>query len=194
MADQRDTYPLKWPDGWKRTDKNFRRSAPYKVTLEAAARELVADLKRMGARDVVVSSNLRSGLVKQSESEVKDPGVAVYWHDKKGASRVMACDQWQRLRDNVRAVGLTIAAMRAIERSGASALLDRALESFVALPPAPDPWQILGVPKGSDRSVVDQRHRLLARENHPDRGGSTDAMARINRARDEALSEIGGAG
>jgi hypothetical protein len=51
-----------------------------------------------------------------TETEVRDPGVAVYWTDRRGEARVMACDQWFRLRDNVHAIGHAVAAFRTIER------------------------------------------------------------------------------
>lgn len=34
---------------------------------------------------------------------------------------------------------------------------------------APDPWQVLGVPRGSDLATVRARWRDLVRENHPDK-------------------------
>ena len=34
---------------------------------------------------------------------------------------------------------------------------------------APDPWQVLGVPRGSDLKAVRARWRDLVRANHPDR-------------------------
>lgn len=180
-------YPLKWPEGWPRTTAGLRRAAPYKTSLDAAVKELVADLGRMRAKDVTVSSNLRGGLVKMTETEVRDPGVAVYWTHKDGSPRVMACDHWQRLRDNVRAVGLTIAAIRQIERCGATGLMDRALDGFKALPEAGTCWRVLGVPEGSGRDKLTARFRELAATLHPDRGGDAVTFAQISEAYHEAL-------
>ena len=181
-------YPLKWPQGWPRTTTGMRRSAPYKTSLEAAAKELVADIGRMRGRDITVSSNLRAGLGKKmTESEVRDPGVAVYWTDKNGHPRVMACDHWYRLRDNVRAIGLTIGALRQIERCGATGMLDRALDGFKALPAAPDCWELLGIPKGSIKAEIRDRFRELSATRHPDRGGDSQAFAQITGAYHEAM-------
>jgi len=185
MSDQRDTYPLQWPPGWPRA--KTRRGALYKVTLEKAVSEAVDELGRMGAKDVVLSSNMRVGLIRSSESELKDPGVALYWTSKKGQPMVIACDCWHRLRDNVRAIGLTLSALRAIERSGASELLERAFTGFAALPAAPDPWTLLGVPRGTAKAAVDQRFRELSRTLHPDRGGDAREYAQITQAYHEAI-------
>lgn len=182
------SFPLKWPDGWPRVTAGMRRAAPYKTSLDTAVKELVADLGRMGAKDVTISSNVRVTLgSKVSESEVRDPGVAVYWTHKDGSPRVMACDHWQRLRDNVRAVGLTIAAIRQIERCGATGLMDRALDGFKALPEALDCWQLLRVRHGASRDEVTSSFRQLAATHHPDRGGNPDAFAALTAAYHEAL-------
>lgn len=182
------SYPLKWPDGWPRVTAGMRRSAPYKTSLDHAIRDLLDDLRKMGAKDVTISSNVRVTLgVKLTENEVKDPGVAVYWTHKSGEPRVMACDHWGRLRDNVRAIGLTVAALRQIERCGASGMLDRALEGFKALPEAPSCWHVIGLPKGSSQALVTTRFRELAATHHPDRGGDPVAFGQITQAYHEAL-------
>lgn len=187
MSDQRDTYPLRWPAGWPRATS--RRSALYKVTLEKAVSEAVAELKRMGAKDVVLSSNMRVGLIRttETETELKDPGVALYWTSKKDQPMVMACDHWHRLRDNVRSIGLTLEAIRAIERNGASQILDRVFTGFIALPEAPDAWKILGLTRSADKDALTARLRELTREHHPDRGGDARRFAEITRAYHEAI-------
>lgn len=181
-------YPLKWPDGWPRVTAGMRRSAPYKTSLDQAVKDLVAELHRMRARDVVISSNVRTTLgSKLSESEVRDPGVAVYWTHKDGSPRVMACDHWFRLRDNVRAIGLTIAAIRQIERCGATGLMERALDGFKALPEADGWWRVLGVDKEADRDAVTARFREMAATQHPDRGGDPQRFAQLTAAYHEGL-------
>lgn len=185
MSDQRDTYPLRWPAGWPRA--TTRRSALYKVTLEKAVSEAVAELKRMGAKDVVLSSNMRVGLIRSSESELKDPGVALYWTSKKGQPMVMACDHWHRLRDNVRSIGLTLEAIRAIERNGASQILDRVFTGFVALPEAPDCWKLLGLGRNASKAAIGDRFRELSRTRHPDKGGDEREYASLTQAYHEAI-------
>lgn len=189
MNRERD-YPLKWPEGWPRTLATARRSAPYKTSLQAAVNDLLADLRRMRATDIVISSNVRSSLIKQTESDLRDPGVAVYWLHKDGSPRVMACDHWHRLRDNVRGVGLTIAALRQIERCGATGMLDRALDGFKALPAAPTWREVLQLPRSGPVTAaqVTTQFRALAATHHPDRGGDTVTFGQITQAYREALS------
>ena len=51
-------------------------------------------------------------------------------------------------------------------------------------------WTVLGIPKNASVKEVQKAHRLLAKKMHPDLGGSTSAMSRINAARDEALAHL----
>lgn len=55
---------------------------------------------------------------------------------------------------------------------------------------APDPFAILGLaPDAAERDVIDARRRL-AKEAHPDAGGSVEHMQRLNDAADLALRQI----
>lgn len=190
-----DAYPLQWPLGWART--TARRNAPYKLTLERALQDLTSELRMFRAKDFVVSSNVQPRLagLPRGEAAPQDPGVAVYWEDREGRPRVMACDAWNTVRGNVRAIAITINALRLIERSGASQLLERAFTGFAALPPEAgrSSWRtVLGLNGGAvTRADVDAAYRSAALCAHPDRGGSHEALVEVNRARADALRELG---
>ncbi len=47
---------------------------------------------------------------------------------------------------------------------------------------AADPWELLGVARGATPAAIRTAYRKLARDNHPDHGGSTERMAAINAA------------
>lgn len=186
-----EAYPLTWPDGWPRRKSYQRNSGSYKVTFMRARDELVRELGAGRARHVVISSNIplrRDGLPLANMREPEDPGVAVYWDDKQGKARVIACDVWRTVRENIRAVGLAYASLRQIERTGASELLERAFSGFARLPAAADCWSILGISgPGAAKDAITARFRELARHHHPDHGGSAETMARINAAYHEAI-------
>jgi hypothetical protein len=189
-------FPLSWPEGWPRA--KHRGPSPYKVTTDSALTELLNELKLMGAKHVVVSSNVplrRDGTMYRgdhSDSQMPDPGVAVYWDDREGNPRAIACDDWLTVRENVRALGMAIEYLRGLKRCGASEILNRAFMGFKRLSASSsDCWTTLGIERGASRERITERYRHLAREHHPDRGGSAQTMAMINKARDEALSGIG---
>jgi hypothetical protein len=195
-------YPLYWPLHHARTAPHARREARFQVDFTTARNGLCVELVRLGARDIVISSNIpmrRDGLPMVPDREPDDPGIAVYF-TRKTRPFVIACDHFRRVRWNIRAIGATLEALRSIERHGTTTMLEQAFSGFAALPPAgPKPWRdVLGVtgaivvgPPGLD--WVRTRYRELAAEAHPDRaGGSHDRMAEINAAYEAAKLELGG--
>lgn len=199
-----DAYPLYWPDGWKRTPSHKRTRSRYELQFARARDEVLASLRRMGARDVVLSTNVplrRDGLPLAGQREPDDPGVAVYWtsFNLKEAPRphVMACDARVTVRENLRAIGLALEGIRAIERAGASQILERAYAGFAALPAnagtegMPHWRDVFGVPPSAmlSRAQIEAMYRGLAKHAHPDRGGGVERMIELNRAREEALAE-----
>lgn len=177
-------YPLQWPADWPRA--RGRKTAPFKVPPQQARKEMLEELTRLGAKDVIVSTDQplnRDGSTSLVRRYISDPGVAVYFK-RKGKAVVLACDQYGEIHDNMRAIGKTAEAMRGIERWGASDILDRAFTGFEALPAPEQWWQVLGLFEDASREAVDAAYRRLAPTAHPDHGGSDSAMARLNAARD----------
>jgi hypothetical protein len=99
-----EAYPLRWPDGWPRTNPNQRESdcrfgggrsgGGRKLALGRAINQLVDELRRLGATNIIVSSNMPTksdGLPYADDRGIDDPGIAVYFNFKK-KSRVMARD------------------------------------------------------------------------------------------------------
>ena len=140
--------------------------------------------------------------------------VAVYWHmrEQRGGATVMVpysmpCDTFLRVADNMYAVAKTIEAMRTISRYGA-AQTKQVFAGFAALPPGegeaapiepPKPWrEVIGgsYPDGLDAGellvLVKSRFRKACETAHPDKGGSDELMAELNRAWDEAQAELAG--
>jgi hypothetical protein len=121
-----------------------------------------------------------------------DPGVAVYFV-RKGQQRVLACDKYHGVHNNIHAIAKTIEALRGIERWGTADMLDRAFEGFSALP-APQAvenwWDVLGCDRNEIADEVVARFRDLAKKAHPDvAGGSHEAMSRLNQAMDSFTAE-----
>lgn len=198
-------YPLDWPVGEPRTPAHRREHGRFEVDFARARDDLMRSLKLLGARDVILSSNLplrRDGLpLASAPKRPEDPGVAVYWTVSRlegarwvSTPFVMACDRYLSPVANVRAIGLTVEALRAIERHGTRQLRDRAFQGFAALPPAAgaSSWRaVLGLVDGAiTREAIDEAYRRLAMVRHPDRGGTDELMAELNAARADALREV----
>jgi hypothetical protein len=145
----------------------------------------------MGGTNIIISSNLtlrRDGLPYADQRRVDDPGVAVYFR-RKGADVCFACDRWDTVADNMRAIEKTIEALRGIARWGTGDMMEAAFRGFEALP-APSWRDDLGL--GPDATIEDAEtsYRKRARSAHPDAGGSEDDMARLNSAISQARSEL----
>lgn len=203
-----DAFPLYWPMGWPRAARRENTNR-YKVSFASARDTLVLELKRLGVRELVVSTNIplrRDGLPRMDVNEPSDPGVAVYWIEPfklNGQAdlrnRVIACDRWTRVRDNMRAVGLAVDALRALQRSGATQVIDRVFQGFAALPadaeasrPAP-PWrEVLGLgDEAISREALRQAYRRALLRAHPDHGGSVEALSAVTAANAAAEAELG---
>lgn len=188
------SFPLCWPDGQPRTPRAGRKRGQFNMTLGVAVAELRDEVGRLGARDLIVSTNVRTkpnGMPYAGEREPEDPGVAVYFTWGKG-QRAVACDTYDAVWKNIRAITHCLDALRALERHGSSAILERAFRGFAALPAAatvPSWWQILGVPPDASPGEIEDAYRRKALETHPDKGGSAEAFARVAEARAAALGE-----
>ena len=171
----REPYPLSWPPGWLRA-KSPRRST-FRVSSFARVRDgVLAEIIRLGGTRAVITSDLptrRDGLPYGNASEPGDRGVAVWWVQH-GREMVVACDVWDRVRDNLRAIECSLQALRSLKRWGSTAIVERAFAGFAALPPAPvgePPWRAtLGLWVTTLEQARD-RYRELARAYHPDLGG-----------------------
>lgn len=181
-------YPLAWPFGYPRAKS--RRSSQFKVTFDKALSELADEIDRLGGTDPILSTNIAlrlDGQLRRDRIEPSDPGVAVYFTHK-GKQKAFACDTYYTVRDNIRAIGKTIEALRSIERNGASHLLERALSAFDMLTaPGKSWWDVLECRPDATRTVIEANFRRLARDRHPDNGGTHEAMSALNEARDAAL-------
>jgi hypothetical protein len=176
----------------------FRRSGRF-WTFAEARNALNDELDRLGARNLVLSSNYEFRLDGQPSAKAGNPldrGIAVYF-TLKGKQMVMACDQHVRAEENMRSLTLAIEAMRQLERHGGGIMMERAFEGFQALPApvATRPWrEVLGLvgEKNPTAEQVNHHFKIKAKSAHPDAGGSDAAMAELNASKAEALKEIGG--
>jgi hypothetical protein len=181
-----ESHTLQWPAGKPRTRKpeHSRFRSKFVTTRD----ELLREIRLLGGSRPVISSNIpvrRDGLPYAGQRQPEDKGVAVYF-SLKGRPLCFACDRWDAVEDNMQAIRRTIEALRGIERWGTGDMVQQAFTGFLALP-GDSPWDVLGIALGAGRQEIEAAYRRKAKVLHPDRGGSDDAMSKLNRARDEAV-------
>ena len=200
MTETITAYPLSWPVAWKRTKReNIRRSrfGTYNKppSTHKGTQTLLNELRLLGAQDVIISTNLRlrnDGLPYSDQREPDDSGAAVYFNlDKK--PRVLACDAWRTVGENLYAIAKHVEALRGQERWGVGTL-DQAFTGYAALPAETGThWTtVLGLDAAATRDDINAKARaIIMREKlHPDVGGDRAAYDKIIRARDDALLEL----
>lgn len=215
----RSPYPLQWPPGSKRTKPAERKYSRFgsvgayskqAVSPYEAAKQIHTELERLGASHIVITSMLptrHDGLpYADGRADKDDTGVAV-WCVYEGRERVFACDRWMSPGENMRAIALSIEAMRGLDRWGMADATEKVFAGFAALPageqsgPVKRNWrEVLGETFGAwpegvlerDELLVlaKSRHRKLIANHHPDRGGDPAKAAELNIALEEATAEL----
>lgn len=205
--------PLHWPIGRPRTAPHLRRrNANWKsTTVAAASDEIVREVRLMGGGGLVLSTNLAlraDGFPRSVQPEPADPGVAVYF-TRKGQKLALACDAWKTVAQNLRAIGMHLAALRGQERWRVGSL-DQAFAGYAALPEpntssSREWWQVLTLDLGGlnqlkasgplvQRAWLRDIYRELAKERHPDAGGTDAAFRELTLAVEQAKEALGLAG
>lgn len=210
MSEPITAFPLTWPSAWKRAksrkranfgkehestsvigNQTFRNRQRKQLTVADAVARILGSLRRMGVPDynVIISTNIQvrlDGLPYSNQKEPGDPGVAVYWKDRKSNRKCMAIDIYDRVADNIAAVAITLDYMRGIERHGGAEILERVFLGFQSLPPpmaGGRPWHdVLGVEPNCSLNAAEVSYRIRAQEHHPDKGGDSSVMAELNEA------------
>ena len=173
-----EAYPLSWPLHIPRNKspkrsrfKHTQRHASDRKSRFVHARDGVYnELRLLGAKSVVISSNVPLKLDGQPRASFKTPddkGVAVYFMIS-DEQKVIACDMWDSLTDNLHAIHLSIAAIRGLERWKCSNIINSVFagDGFRALPESatPSTWRgVLGVATDANLSEVKQAYRSLVK-------------------------------
>lgn len=188
-------FPLHWPEALPRTER--RVTSQFKTGVSTALKNVKGSLELFAkdsgkpVTDIVLSSNV-GGL---DPGKLDDPGVAA-WFTWDGEQRCIAVDRYPKPEDNLQAIHHILEARRTEMRHGGLHIVRQTFKGFTALPAPPDRkgWrEVLGFAASEPVTVerVKQAYREKAQAAHPDKpGGSSEAMAELTRARDDALRAI----
>lgn len=190
-----DAFPLAWPIGWPRTERQQR--ARFDTTMSVARDSLIQELRLMGVErsSIVISTNLElrhDGLPYARRRVPDDPAVAVYF-TLNGSQKCIPCDKWDRIQDNMQAIRKTIEALRGLERWGAKQMVDAAFQGFEALPAQSQHgwWVVLGIERDARPEFVAGAYREMVHRTHPDKGGDPERFHEVQAAYEEFKRERG---
>ena len=194
-----EAYPLQYPAGWQRST-SWKISKFGNYTFEQMRTEVLRELKLLGARDVIISSNLKlrqDGYPYSSQAQPEDRGIAVYF-TLDGEQQCIPCDRWHRVEDNLRAIVKTVEALRGIERWGAKDMVSAAFRGFKALPtsfempassrPKRAWFDVLGVKETANAIEVKSAYRNGLKLLHPGMGGNSADFQEFKAAYEEWLA------
>ncbi|MFA5406688.1 MAG: hypothetical protein WC307_05015 [Candidatus Nanoarchaeia archaeon] len=105
MSEVHFEYPLQWLPQQPRTIKP-KKPASFRDDAYYNGLQLVDELRKLGAKNCIISSNLVIRVDNKSflkNQTLQDNGVVVYF-DLKGSSKAMACDKWNKASYNLRAL------------------------------------------------------------------------------------------
>lgn len=184
-------YPLSWPPGFPRS--KYREHSRFKTSFDNAMKNVQDSLRKFAAdsgkklEHAIMSSNRTL-----TSDAPPDPGVAV-WFVWDGMQLCIAVDRYNSMAANLQAIHHIIEARRVELRHGTLHLVKATFQGFQALPaPEGKHWaDILQVARNASREAIEANYRRLAKDRHPDAGGTAEKMAELNNAREIALKEIG---
>jgi hypothetical protein len=185
-------YPLTWPNEFPRREAQRREQGAFKTALPKALKNVEDSIRLFGSDSrkpitgLVISSNVSLGRARPA-----DPGVAV-WFTWDGMGVCIAVDRYSTVEANLQAIHHILEARRVELRHGTLALVKATFRGFLALPaPAEKHWsEVLGVVRTATVDDVEKAFKRLLPLAHPDRGGTNEAMAELNVARDRAIADI----
>lgn len=195
-----DAYPLQWPIGRERTPEYQKKYGNLNKMPSGRIRQLLAkEMRLMNVGGWVISSNVavrNDGLPYANQKMPEDSGVVLYF-TRKGVDIAISCDAWRSVDANLRAIGLTIEAIRGMERWGTEEMIDRAFTGFKALPEAiimgehtvRSWWEVLEVSQEASPEVVKAAYKAQLHYKHPDKGGTQWEFEELQKAFREAIDD-----
>lgn len=189
-----ESYPLQWPAGYHRTARPTNSYKFYPSKLDAEIYSLREELRRMKATGIVVSTNIPvkgDGNPYSTYSKPADVGVAVYF-SRENKAMALCCDKWNTVEANLRALSMSVDAMRGLDRWGVSQIMERAFMGFKALPEkaASFPWwDVLGLSRTCTKKEVEAAYKKKIKVHHPDNGGDPNKYQELQEAYQQGLKQ-----
>ena len=183
---------LQWPEHIPRSRR--REKSQFRTGFDKAVRNVQRSLRAFAkVTGKAVTEASMSSNMDLLNTKPSDPGVAV-WFKWDGQSICIPVDRYLTPAENLQAIHHVLEARVTEARHGTLQLVRATFQGFKALPPPPGSrpkrpwWDVLGVPRHARSEQIEKAYREKARKAHPDAGGSEEAMAELNRAREEALA------
>lgn len=166
----------------------YRRSQ-FSASLSKTLRLLSRELGFLQAKQLVIlldvsERDIRLDGAPRANAKVGEPCVAVSFESKHGPVR-MVTGEYSTWQDNLRAIALSLEALRAVDRYGVSKSGEQ-YRGWRAIPMSTDPAEAIQTTDQA-QAVLDafgNDLRRAIRETHPDHGGDETEFRKVIRARE----------
>ena len=206
MAERFEMRPLGL---WGRPTTDPRNPRRFRLAWDRIVAELADEVDLLDGGRIAIQvdadpADIRRDGMLRARARVGFPGVKVSFASRHGPL-TYATDAYETWQDNVRAIGLALTALRAVDRYGVSGSGEQ-YRGWTAIAAAPaektlsidDAAAVLAqwmipVCRAEDMRTEDQAKRAFraaAAVHHPDAGGSADAFRLITTARDVLVAAI----
>jgi hypothetical protein len=181
MIDARFVPVEQWPQ--QKTAAYSRKVSPFRVSYAKTLDLLEKELAHLRAKDILIQAyfehrDIRNDGWPRSSARPNEPGVIVTFTGKSGAMS-FPCDRFKGWEDNLRAIALSLEALRQVDRYGVTRNNEQ-YRGFARLEAAKDTRinaieflsRVTGLNAREVQSDPQGAYRLAARKLHPDFGGS----------------------
>lgn len=160
-------------------------SAPFRTTIQQLAREL----RQLDATNIVLElditeRNIRADGLPRADARLGNPSVVLAFDSRHGPLRYATgeYDDWQ---DNLRAIALSMEALRAVDRYGVSKRGEQ-YAGWKALPASTDRADSIHTREQAERFLEQWGGdwKRAVRETHPDVGGDPAQFRQVMRAKE----------
>lgn len=166
---------------WPGTPIHAPKRATFRCTYARTQNDLEHELRRLKARDVVIQVYVDADQIRQdgymrASATPRMPGVILSFTGTAGAVS-FPCDTYTHWQDNLRAIALALAALRAVDRYGVTRNSEQ-YRGWAKLPPVPAQMTVpdalafvalhAGMPAGGGSAGFKTAYRRAAGKLHPD--------------------------
>ena len=203
-----------WPGEPTRRRERSRFRASWSMTLDL----LKTELRHLGAKNVLIEIDMPERMIRldgypRADARADGPGVILSLESRHGPLRY-PCDRFTDWEDNVRAIALSLQALRAVDRYGVTRRGEQ-YTGWKKLPPAGGSTPTMDVSaaaafmvaaegRGGEaedliegphaREAIERTYRNAAKQLHPDAGGSARDFSTLGEARRALLAFHGNGG
>jgi hypothetical protein len=197
--------PIKgWPGEKKMSWK--RRKSPFEVKYAKLFDDLERELRHLGAKDIIIQAYFRREQIRndgwpRSSERPSEPGIVLSFINRQSQEIAFPCDTYTAWESNLRAISLTLTALRSIDRYGVTQHNEQ-YKGWAKLPQAPVKMTVkdalafiqlqTGIEATSPERLKDA-YRAAARKLHPDVSGTDGQFILLGKAK-EAIEEAYGWG